>query len=137
MIHLLSRLRRFVGLRLLAAALLAAASAGAHALEVAPYNAEAFAKLQAEGKPVALHFHADWCGTCNEQEKALKSLGSDRALERMKVLVVDYDRAKDLRRKLKVTSQSVFVVYRGAVEVAREGGQTQSDAIRQLLSRAL
>jgi thiol:disulfide interchange protein len=118
------------------AALFAGAGA-AQAIEVKPYSAETLATLQAEGKPVALHFHADWCGTCAEQDKALKVLQSDHSLDRVNLLVVDYDHNKELRKKLKVPSQSLFIVYRGSVEVAREGGQTQPEAIRQLLARAL
>ncbi len=109
----------------------------AHALQVQPYTPERLAALQQEGKPVALHFHASWCGTCTEQERVLNKMKADNALPTVTLLVVDYDANKPLRKQLKVTSQSVFVVYKGRDEVARNGGETRPDAIRALLSKAL
>lgn len=109
----------------------------AHALQVQPYSPEALATLQQQGKPVALHFHAGWCGTCTEQERVLNQMKADKALPAMTLLVVDYDSNKPLRKQLKVTSQSTFVVYKGSNEVARNGGETKPDAIRALLSKAL
>lgn len=108
-----------------------------HALQVQPYTSEALAALQQQGKPVALHFHAGWCGTCTEQERVLNQMKADKALPTMTLLVVDYDTNKPLRKQLKVASQSVFVVYKGRNEVTRSGGETRSDAIRALLSKAL
>ncbi len=109
----------------------------AHALEVQPYTAQTLAALQQQGKPVALHFHASWCGTCTEQERALNRMKADKALPAMTLLVVDYDANKPLRKQLKVTSQSTFVVYKGPNEIARSGGETRPEAIRSLLSKAL
>lgn len=109
----------------------------AHALQVQPYSPEALATLQQQGKPVALHFHAGWCGTCTEQERVLNQMKADKALPAMTLLVVDYDSNKPLRKQLKVTSQSTFIVYKGSNEVARNGGETKPDAIRTLLSKAL
>lgn len=112
-------------------------SLSAHALQVQPYTAERLAALQQEGKPVALHFHAGWCGTCAEQERVLNKMKTDNELPALTLLVVDYDANKPLRKQLKVASQSVFVVYKGKNEVARGGGDTRADAIRALLSKAL
>ena len=55
---------------LMSAALLASATA-AQALDIKPYTATALAAAQQAGKPVALHFHADWCPTCKAQAKSL------------------------------------------------------------------
>ena len=116
---------------------LAGLSGLAHALEVRPFDAAALAQLQAAGKPVAVHFHADWCPTCVNQSRALERLAADAQLPGMTVLVADYDKEKDLRRQLKVRSQSVFVVFKGDTVVARSAGQTQPEQIRQALAKAL
>lgn len=122
--------------RFLAAALLASAAALAHALEVKPYTAAALAQAQKADKPVALHFHADWCPTCRAQEKALQALKTEKGLD-ITVLVVDYDTEKDLKRRFKVNAQSTIVVLRGQQEWARLVGDTAPASIRTALSSAL
>jgi thiol:disulfide interchange protein len=123
--------------RLLFALALLLSTTLAHALQVQPYTPESLAALQQQGKPVALHFHAGWCGTCTEQERVLNQLKASNALPALTLLVVDYDANKPLRKQLKVTSQSTFIVYKGRSEVARNGGETRPEAIRALLSKAL
>lgn len=51
--------------------LLAFVAVSAGALEIKPYTASEFAEAQQAGKPVALHFHADWCPTCLAQQKVI------------------------------------------------------------------
>jgi thioredoxin-like negative regulator of GroEL len=126
--------RTFVGLLALS---LSALAGLAHALEIRPYDTAALADLQAGGKPVAVHFHADWCPTCVNQSRVLDQFKAAGELPGLTVLVADYDKEKDLRRRLKVRSQSVIVVFRGADEVARSAGQTEPQQIRQALAKAL
>ena len=52
----------------------------AHALEIVPYTPEKLQALQKSGQAHALHFHASWCGTCLEQERALERLERRTAL---------------------------------------------------------
>lgn len=111
-------------------------SSWVQALTVTPYSADALAKAQAAGEPVALHFHADWCPTCRAQDQALEVLKSDAGLN-IVVLKVDYDKEVDLKRRLKVRSQSTFIVYRGKTETNRQIGATAPEAIRAALRSAL
>ena len=123
-------------LRTALALVLSAAAALAQALEVKPYTAQALAEAQAAGKPVAVHFHADWCGTCKQQEKAIAQLQGDKSLD-MLLLVADYDKEKALRKTLRVRSQSTMVVFRGKDERARLAGDTSADKFRSALRAAL
>lgn len=109
----------------------------AQALEIQPFAAATLASLQGAGKPVALHFHADWCPTCVSQTRALEQLKAAGQLQGVTVLVADYDREKDLKRQLKVRSQSVLVVFKGSQEVARSAGETQAATLQQALAKAL
>lgn len=119
------------------AALLALGSAPlAQALEIKPYSAEALAAAQASGQPVAVHFHADWCGTCKQQEKAIAQLKGESGLD-VTLLIADYDKEKDLRRAMKVRSQSTMVVFRGKDEKARLAGDTDAAKFRAALKAAL
>jgi thioredoxin 1 len=108
----------------------------AQALTIVPFSAEALARAQQAGQPVAVHFHADWCGTCKQQEKAFSQLKADKSLD-MVLLVADYDKEKALRKAMNVRSQSTVVVFRGTQERARVAGDTAPDALRTALSAAL
>lgn len=120
----------------LAALALFAVTSLAQALEIKPYSDAALAEAQQAGKPVAVHFHAEWCPTCKQQEKALAALKAEPGLD-VTVLVADYDKEKDLKKRLNVRSQSVFVVFRGAQEKARINGDTKPEKIRDGLKAAL
>jgi thioredoxin 1 len=124
-------------LKAMLAAFLIGLSTWAQALEIRPFDAAALARLQSDGQPVAVHFHADWCSTCVNQARALEQIRAGGQLQGMTVLVADYDRERELRRQLRVRSQSVLVVFKGTQEVARSGGQTQPEPLRQMLARAL
>ena len=118
-------------------ALVTALSASAWALDVKPYTSAQLADLQKAGKPVAVHFHADWCPTCVAQTKSLDVLKADAQLKPVTVLVVDYDKEKDIRKSLKVRSQSTFVIFKGVTEVARSGGETDAAKIKTALVKSL
>lgn len=120
---------------LLVAALLSI-SGLAQALTIQPYTAQALAAAQGAGQPVAVHFHADWCPTCKQQEKAFAQLKAEPGLDVL-LLVADYDKERDLRRLMKVRTQSTLVVFRGSVEKARLGGDTEADKLRAALKSAL
>jgi len=107
-----------------------------HALEIKPYSATALAQAQKADKPVALHFHADWCPTCRAQEKVLQELKSDAGLD-MTVLVANYDTEKELKRRFNVRAQSTLVVLLGEKETYRVVGDTSPGGIRSALKSAL
>ena len=122
--------------KLIVSAMLVSAAALAHALDLKPYTAAALAESQAAGKPVALHFHADWCPTCLAQEKVLHGLKAEPGLD-LTVLVANYDTEKALKRQFKVNAQSTLVVLRGQKESARLVGETSAAGIRAALKSAL
>lgn len=122
--------------KLIAASTLALAAITASALDSQPYSAQALADARQAGKPVALHFHADWCPTCRAQEKVFNGFRSDQSLA-LTVLVVDYDKERTLRRELGVRTQSTVIVYRGARETARLAGETDPAKLRAALQSAL
>jgi thioredoxin 1 len=111
-------------------------AAFAHALDIKPYTAEALAEAQKADKPVALHFHADWCPTCKAQEKVLQTLKSEPGLD-LTVLVANYDTEKALKQRFNIRGQSTFVVLRGEKERGRVVGETSAAGIRAVLKTAL
>ena len=117
--------------------LLLAISGLARALDIQPYTANALQQAQASGKPVAVHFHADWCPTCKAQEKAFNGLRGDPQLKGITLLVANYDNERELKKAMNVRSQSVVVVFRGSKETARIGGETKPEKIKAALVTAL
>ena len=113
------------------------ASSFAQALEIKPFSAAALASAQKAGQPVAVHFHAEWCPTCRKQSTVLTQLKSDKSLEAVTVLVADYDAERELRKTLKVRTQSTLVVFKGATERARVAGETDSAKLAATLRSAL
>lgn len=107
-----------------------------HALEIKPYSASALDQAQKADKPVALHFHADWCPTCRAQTKVLQELKSEAGLD-ITVLVANYDTERDLKRRFNVRAQSTLVVLHGQKETYRVVGDTSPGGIRGALKSAL
>lgn len=122
--------------RLIALSALTFAATLAHALTIAPYSAATLAAAQKAGEPIALHFHATWCSTCKAQDKAFNELQADPTLK-LTVLQADYDTEGELKKQMKVRSQSTLIVFRGSAERARSSGDTQPDRLKALLKTAL
>ena len=121
--------------KIVATALLITASAATFALEIKPYSAQALSDEQQAGKPVTLHFHADWCPTCRAQDKVLQQWKGDASVPGT-LLVVDYDNEKELKKQLGVRTQSTLIAYHGSVEKARVAGETDADKLRAALLSA-
>ena len=122
--------------QLIVSTALLSAAALAHALDLKPYTAEALADAQKADKPVALHFHADWCPTCKAQGKVLQTLQAEPGLD-LTVLVADYDTEKALKQRFNIRSQATLVVLRGTHERGRVVGDTSATGIRAVLKSAL
>jgi thiol-disulfide isomerase/thioredoxin len=116
------------------AAFLLAASAWAGEL---PYEKAAFEKALAQGKPVIVDFFADWCPTCKAQKPHVQSLMGTPKMKDVTLFVADYDKEKDLKKALRVTQQSTFVVFKGGKEVGRATGQTAKEDLAALFGKAL
>jgi thiol:disulfide interchange protein len=123
-------------IRCLLAAMLSLAAGLAQALTIQPYTPAALSAAQQAGKPVAVLFHADWCPTCKQQERVFERMKTEQGLDVL-LLVADYDKEKDLRKAMNVRVQSTLVVFRGAAEKSRLGGDTDPDKLRAALRAAL
>ena len=102
-----------------------------------PYDKAAFDKALAEGKPVIVDFFADWCPTCRAQKPHVQSLLGEAKMKDVTLFIADYDNEKDLKKTLRVTQQSTFVVFKGGKEVGRSTGQTKKEDLAALFGKAL
>ncbi|HUJ75451.1 MAG TPA: thioredoxin family protein [bacterium] len=72
-----------------------------------PYTDLAAAEALAAKAPVVLFFAADWCPYCQADLKDINANGS--RLGPITIVVVDYDKEKDLETTYGVTVQDTFV----------------------------
>lgn len=122
-------------IKLLAGLALSAAASLTFALDIQPYSPETLAAKQKAGEAVALHFHADWCPTCRAQEKVFNGWKGDAAVPGT-LLVVNYDKERELKRQLGVRTQSTVIAYKGEKESGRLAGETDPKALRAVLDSA-
>ena len=102
-----------------------------------PYEKAAFDKALAEGRPVIVDFFADWCPTCKTQKPLVRELFGEPKMKDVLLFVADYDKEKDLKKALRVSAQSTFVIFKGGKEVARSTGQTSKAALAAAFAKAL
>jgi thioredoxin 1 len=128
-------MKTFIGRAALGSLVLALANI-THAGE-APYNKAQFDEQVAAGKPTVVYLHATWCPTCKIQQPIVDRLSSDAEFKSLTVFEADYDKETALKKSLRITQQSTFVVFKGGHEVARSTGETTEPAIRKTFEAAL
>ena len=101
------------------------------------FDKSRFDKLLAEGKPIIVDFYADWCPTCKAQKPSVQALAADPKFKDVTVFTADYDKEKELKKELRVSSQSTFIVFKDGKEVARSTGQTKKYDIAATFAKAL
>jgi thioredoxin 1 len=102
-----------------------------------PFNQAKFDTALAQGKPVIVDFAADWCPTCKEQKPIVDGLLKDPKRKDMRFFVANFDTEAALKKRMGITMQSTFVVFKAGKEVGRATGQTQKDVIAELFDKAL
>jgi thioredoxin 1 len=115
----------------------AAAPAAQTAAVEQPYNKADFDKALASGKPVAVDFHAVWCPTCKVQKPLVMEILREPRMKDFTLFIANYDTESDLKKALRVRSQSTFVIFRGGKEVGRSTGQTKKEELAALFTKGL
>ena len=109
----------------------------ARAAEWKPFDPDAFAQAQKDGKSILVDIFAVWCPVCRAQNPILTQLTKQAKFDNMVVFKVDFDSQKADVRALKATSQSTLIVYDGETEKGRSVGDTNAGSIAALLDKAL
>jgi thioredoxin 1 len=113
------------------------ALAGAASADEVPYSKVRLDQAIAAGQPAIVYLHATWCPTCRVQQPIVDRLSTDARLKSVTIFLADYDTETALKKTLKITQQSTFVVFKQGHEVARSTGQTEEQAIRATFEKAL
>jgi thiol-disulfide isomerase/thioredoxin len=102
-----------------------------------PFDQAAFDKAVAAGGPVIVQFHADWCPTCRAQKPVVEQVLNEPAMKPVQFFIADFDTERALKKALRVSQQSTFVVFKGGKEVTRSTGQTTRPGIEAVFAQAL
>ena len=113
--------------------LLVAAAVSAEA--AGRFDAKAFEAAQTAGRTILIEVTAPWCPTCRQQRPILQSIEKDNP--KLVVFEVDFDSAKDVLKRFRVTQQSTLIVFKGKSEVGRSTGDTDPARIRRLVASGL
>jgi thioredoxin 1 len=117
------------------AAVLAAGSA--MAFERTPYTNALVAEARETGRPYIVYVHADWCTTCQAQDRVLETLVDDPRFANLLILTVDYDTKRNLMMLFNVPDRSIFVAFSGATELGRSVYDTTPEGITAFLQLAV
>lgn len=113
------------------------AAGAALAADTQPFTRPAFEAAQAQGRPILVSVHADWCPTCRAQAPIVSSVIGKPEFDRLVVFKLDFDDQKEEWSRLGVRMQSTLIAYNGKQERARSAGQTDPAAISQLITASL
>ncbi len=113
--------------------LLAATSTGA--FERLAFTNAALTWAREQGSYIVF-IHADWCTTCQAQDRVLERLADDPRLANLRIVVVDYDTQTHVMRFFNVSERSTFIAFNGEAEVTRISGVTDLEAIQRFLLAA-
>lgn len=115
-----------------ALATIASATAG----DIKRFDQVAFNTLAAQGKPIVVAVHADWCPVCKVQEPIQSDLMASPPFKEYTLFNVDFDADKTIVRNFRVTRQSTMIVFRGSTAVGRSVGDTKRESMEALLLKA-
>lgn len=127
----LTSIARFAG-----SAALALAALAASATEL-PFTQAAFDKAVAAGQPVIVDVQASWCPTCKAQKPIVESLLREPRMKNVTLFSADFDTEAALKKQLRVSQQSTFVVFKAGKEVGRSTGDTNKESIAALFAKSL
>lgn len=121
---------------IMAAALAYCIGGSALAATESAFDQKAFDAAQAANKPIVIAVHADWCPTCKVQKPIMDSLAKAPEYKDLVILIVDFDKQKDVLKTLQVQKQSTLIALRGKVEKDRSAGVTNEADIKALFQKA-
>jgi thioredoxin 1 len=130
-------------MKLVSVFLLAAAAWGVIAMSQTAVSAETgfnkvqYDRLMTERKPVVVEFHAPWCPVCKTQKVLVGEIATDPEFKDVAFLSADFDKEVALKKEMRVSAQSTFVVFKNGKEVARSTGQTNKQELKALFTKAL
>lgn len=130
------KMNRLLNLRFMAGLVALLLTFGTQAAETEPFTEERFKALQAEGTPVLVEVHAEWCSTCAKQGEILAEYQAAHPDSDLVILRVDFDNQKEWVHHFKAPRQSTFILYQGDERVWFSVAETDRDTIFAALNQS-
>ncbi len=100
------------------------------------FNAETFARAQAEGRVILVESYAGWCLTCRIQSPSLQQVLRNPRYAFTLVFRLREHSPKAAWKQLGLKSYGAMIIYRGHTETARQIGPRTQAEIEALLETA-
>lgn len=102
-------------------------------------SAEELLGVIAEGGPVVVKFHANWCGACRGVKEAYDTLGQAGDLGMVTFAQVDVDKVRDIPGHAPVTALPTFRYYQGGEQKKQVVGAARNfdESVRTILQNEL
>ena len=101
------------------------------------YTQQEFDGLLEQGKPVIVHIHADWCGTCKAQDVQIHAAMSSPEFRDITFFEVDYEVQRKAVKFFNARMQSTIIVFRQGREIARSVAERDPAELQAFLKKAL
>lgn len=90
-------------------------------------------ELQSQNQYIVLTFCAQWCGSCEQQLRALKQVTQDMEGTKVQFVKVDIDEEPMLCGKMEVKVIPATFILKGKILISRLDGYHEPEVITQIL----
>jgi thioredoxin 1 len=101
------------------------------------YTQQEFDSLLALGKPIVVHIHADWCGTCKAQDVQINAAMNSAEFKDVTFLEVDYDTQRKILKFFNIKIQSTLIIFKNGKEVDRIAMERDAVELQTFLKKSL
>ena len=101
------------------------------------YTQQVFVTLNAEGKTIVVHVHADWCGICKAQDVEVNAAMRSPAFQEVVFFEVNFDSQRKAVKFFHSKVQSVLIIFKQGKEIDRAIGIRDPGELQTFLRQAL
>ncbi len=101
------------------------------------YTQQEFDALNAEGKTIVIHVHADWCGTCKAQDVQVNAAMNSPEFRDIVFFEVNFDSQRKAVKFFNSKVQSVLIIFKQGKEIDRTVAIRDPGALQAFLQQAL
>ena len=101
------------------------------------YTQQEFDSLLTLGKPIVVHIHADWCGTCKAQDVQINAAINSTEFKDVTFFEVDYDTQRKILKFFNIKIQSTIIIFKNGKEVDRIAMERDAVELQTFLKKSL